>query len=126
MLRILVVDDWPDTADSYRELLEFRGDRVAVAESGEEALALATEFRPEAVILDLGLPRMDGHEVARRLRRMHFEPLTIIMVSGFGGQEDRRLAREAGCDYYLVKPADCDELLRLLPPARAGESPASG
>jgi DNA-binding response OmpR family regulator len=113
-LRVLAVDDWQDTTISLAILLEAWGHRACTAFAGESALALAEAFRPDVVILDLGMPKMDGYEVARRLRQTFGEGLRIICLSGYGRAEDRQRSREAGCDHHLLKPADLDELQRLL------------
>ncbi|HEY3448740.1 MAG TPA: PAS domain S-box protein [Myxococcales bacterium] len=120
--RILVVDDNADEAQSLRDLVGFWGHEVQTAPDGPAALALAAAFRPRVVLLDLGLPRMDGYEVARRLRSLF--PGTaprLLAVSGYGSEEDRRRSHEAGIERHLTKPVDPAELERALEgPARAG------
>lgn len=105
--RVLVVDDNVDQANSIALLLEHAGHDVQVAHDGLKALELARSMRPEFVFLDLGLPKLDGFEVARALRR---EPglagVRIIAVTGYGQESDREKAREAGIDQHIVKPAD--------------------
>jgi CheY-like chemotaxis protein len=114
-LRILVVEDNQDAADTLRELLKLSGCRVAMAHDGIAAVELAEEFQPEVVLCDLGLPGMDGYQVARELRR---RPATararLIAVSGYGMEEDRRRSGEAGFDLHITKPMNFDELGRLL------------
>jgi two-component system, sensor histidine kinase and response regulator len=114
-LRILVVEDNEDAAATLGELLELSGCRVAMAHDGIAAVELAEEFQPEVVLCDLGLPGMDGYQVARELRR---RPATararLIAVSGYGMEEDRRRAGEAGFDLHITKPMNFDELGRLL------------
>ncbi len=132
MLRVLVVDNWPDTADSLADVVLLHGFEVRTAYSGDAALRQAARFRPEVVLLDISLPHLNGCEVVRRLRQLNLVRLTIICVSGFDTPEHRRLARDAGCDHYLLKPVDMGELQRLLPaqrseaPAPPEDRPASG
>lgn len=103
--RILVVDDNEDAAESLAALLRLFGHEVDVALDGEQALTLAPEVRPDLVLLDLGMPRMDGHEVARRMRAAPWGGrMKIIALSGFGDDADRERSLEAGCDGHLVKP----------------------
>ncbi|HYD58362.1 MAG TPA: response regulator [Burkholderiales bacterium] len=105
--RVLVVDDNIDSANSIAMLLSHAGHEVKVAHDGLKALELARSARPEFVFLDLGLPKLDGFEVARALRR---EPalagVRIIAVTGYGQESDRAKAIEAGIDQHIVKPAD--------------------
>ncbi len=113
--RVLVVDDNVDSAQSMSLLLGLEGYRVECAYDGEEALLRADRFRPEVVLLDLGLPRFSGYEVARRLRgEPAGESMLLVAVSGYGRERDRQAAREAGFDLHLTKPADPDEVLRVL------------
>ena len=96
--------------------------RVAAAPSGS-ALALARQFRPDFAVLDIGLPDLDGHEVARELRTCDWAAgLVLVAVTGWGQDEDRRRAMEAGFDHHLTKPVDVDQLDALL---RAGAAPSS-
>jgi PAS domain S-box-containing protein len=114
-LRILVVEDNRDAAETLRELLELSGCTVAVAHSGTSALQAARQFRPEVVLCDLGLPGMDGYQVAEQLRQ---DPTTararLIAVSGYGQEEDQRRSREAGFDLHLTKPVEFAQIERLL------------
>jgi PAS domain S-box-containing protein len=113
--RVLVVDDNADSAGTMAVLLRLWGHEARSAEDGEAALAIAKEFRPEAVLLDIGLPQIDGYEVARRLRALpELEGVLLIAMTGYGQEQDRRRARRAGFDHHLVKPADPEELRRLL------------
>ncbi len=113
--RILVVDDNPDTAWALAKVLEARGHDVRTAHDGVSALALARAQRPEYVLLDIGLPGLDGYEVASELRKdRNCQGTVIIAVSGYGREEDRRRSREAGIDHHLVKPINHRELLSLL------------
>lgn len=113
--RVLVVDDNVDSAQSMSLLLGLEGYQVDCAYDGEEALVRADRFRPEVVLLDLGLPRFSGYEVARRLRgEPAGDDMLLVAVSGYGRERDRQAAREAGFDLHLTKPADPDEVLRVL------------
>jgi CheY-like chemotaxis protein len=113
--RVLVVDDNVDAAGMLRALLEGLGHEVEAVHSGIEALAAAERFKPDVVLLDLGMPGMSGHEVARELRRRWTgaEPL-IVAVTGWGKPEDRARARDAGVDVHLVKPVEEEELREVL------------
>jgi CheY-like chemotaxis protein len=113
--RILVVDDNTDTARGMSKLLKLLGHEVATAFSGPEAVEMAREYAPEFVLLDIGLPGMDGYEVAARLRREEgCKDALIVAVSGYGQEDDRRRSKEAGFDHHLVKPIDHDALFTLL------------
>jgi signal transduction histidine kinase len=114
-LRVLVVDDNADAADSLAWLLRHGDHEVRTAHDGRQAVELAHEFRPQAVVLDLGLPEIDGYEVARRLRQ-HADTRGALLValSGYGQQEHRRRSSEAGFDYHFVKPVDFGGLQRIL------------
>jgi signal transduction histidine kinase/ActR/RegA family two-component response regulator len=124
--RILVVDDSRDAAESLGLLLESLGASVQTATDGPAALDALDSYRPSVMLLDIGMPGMDGLEVARRVRqRVDSRDLTVIALSGWGQEEDRRRSREAGIDYHMVKPVDLDELGRLLTalaPARASRA----
>ncbi len=114
-LRVLVVEDNRDAADSLVMLLEVFGYDVTVAYTGPSGVEAAAAWGPDAVVCDIGLPGLDGYGVARALRR---NPATakahLIAVTGYGGDEDRRLSREAGFDAHLTKPADPTALQELL------------
>jgi PAS domain S-box-containing protein len=113
--RFLVVDDSLDAALSLALLLENLGADVRTATDGQAALDELEPYRPSVMLLDIGMPGMDGLEVARRARqRSDSRELTVIALSGWGQDEDRRRSREAGVDYHMVKPVDLDELGRLL------------
>ena len=113
--RVLVVDDNEDAAESLAALLRIFGHEVGVALDGEQALALAPELRPDIVLLDLGMPRMDGHEVARRMRAAPWGgAMKIVALSGFGDSSDRDRSLEAGCDDHLVKPVSPTDLQSIL------------
>jgi CheY-like chemotaxis protein len=114
-LRVLVVDDVRDAADSLALVMKLTGHEVCAVYDGRTALRVAGPFRPDAVLLDLGLPGLDGYEVARRLRgEVGLRDALLIATTGFGQEEDRRRSREVGFDYLLLKPFDLPELERLL------------
>ncbi len=123
-VRVLLVEDNPDAAETMVELLELWGHPTCLCDSGAEALRVAPQFRPEVVLLDIGLPEMDGFEVARRLRRLPVGPgLCLIAVSGYGQDRDRLLAAQAGFDLHLTKPVD-PHVLRDTLAAVAASRPA--
>jgi PAS domain S-box-containing protein len=111
--RVLVVDDNVDAADSLALLLKLSGQETRVAYDGPTALLVAEAFRPQLVLLDIGMPGMDGYEVARRLREQG-RKVPLVAVTGWGQEEDRRRSREAGFDHHLVKPVDPSALQQLL------------
>lgn len=111
--RVLIVDDNADSADSLALLVRAWGHEVAVARDGPSALALAERFRPERALVDIGLPGMNGYELARLLREAHRD-LYLVAMTGYGRDGDRKSAVDAGFDLHLVKPADLDELHDLL------------
>ena len=103
---ILIVEDNFDHAQTLRAFLGMKGHRLEVAPSGPIALEMARRARPDVVLLDIGLPGLDGFEVARELRREYGDAVRIIAVSAYGSENDRRQSLEAGCELHLVKPAD--------------------
>src|SRR5262245_2539262 len=130
-LRVLIVEDSGDVAEMLSLVLQMRGYQTRVADCGQVALAEAERWQPQVVVLDIGLPEMDGYETARRLLE---RPTTteapaprLIALTGRSQEEDRRLGREAGFDEFLVKPVDPEDLIRVLWPSGAagGESPVS-
>jgi CheY-like chemotaxis protein/two-component sensor histidine kinase len=113
--RILVVDDNVDSAESMRMLLEFLGANVRVAFDGSAALESFAATEPALVLMDIGMPGMDGYEVARRMRAADPQrKTTIVALTGWGQEDDRRKARDAGFDRHLIKPADVGALQALL------------
>jgi PAS domain S-box-containing protein len=112
--RILVVDDNEDAAQALAVLLRISGHDVSTAHGGEAALRLALSLRPDFLLLDLGMPGMDGYEVARRLRQDRGQRLRLIAVSGYGTEADRRRSEAAGFDHHLTKPVNLTALLALL------------
>ena len=117
--RVLVVDDSHDSANSLATLLRFNGHEVFVAHDGEAALELSVAVRPNVVLLDIGLPGMDGYEICRRMRKLGLEDTYIIAMTGYGQERDRRRSSEAGFDEHTVKPVDIEQLSRLISSVRA-------
>ncbi|HTK75997.1 MAG TPA: ATP-binding protein [Gemmataceae bacterium] len=113
--RVLVVDDNLDAAESSAFLLRFSGHEVEIANDGEAALRAVRDFRPDIVLLDIGLPGLSGYEVAREIRsRPDGKGVILAAVTGYGQEDDRRHAREAGFDYHLTKPLDPDTLTAFV------------
>jgi CheY-like chemotaxis protein len=119
-LRILVVDDNRDSVETLQLLLQLFGNDVSAAYDGEEALSMAIELKPDVVLLDIGLPKLNGYDVARQIR---LEPwgstATLVAITGWGQAEDKDLSREAGFDHHLVKPVDPDILMELIQKRKA-------
>jgi CheY-like chemotaxis protein len=113
-LRILVVDDNPALVATFATLLRLSGHDLETALHGTEALDRCMSFQPDVVLLDVGLPGLDGFAIARELRQRNGHNLRIIGISGYGHKEYQDIGKEAGFDAYLVKPVDHDELERLL------------
>jgi PAS domain S-box-containing protein len=113
--RVLIVDDNHDSADTLAALLDAWGHEVRTFYDGPSAIVGGAEFRPNLVLLDIGLPKMNGYEVARELRRMATgRSMLLVAFTGYGQDEDRRRVREAGFDYHLVKPLDPAVLEKIL------------
>jgi CheY-like chemotaxis protein len=113
--RILVADDNRDGAETMGMLLEIAGHEVRLADSGMSAIETAKDFEPHVVILDIGMPDIDGYEVARRIRRETWgASMLLIAVTGWGHAEDKRRALDAGFDHHMTKPVDPDALERLI------------
>lgn len=113
--RVLIVDDNRDSADSLAMLLEITGNKTFQAHDGMEALNAIEKHRPEVVLLDIGLPKLDGHEVCRRVREQPWgKNIVIIALTGWGQEDDRRKSEEAGFNGHIVKPVDYENLLSLL------------
>ena len=112
--RILVVDDNRDAADSLSMLLHARGHDVRVAYDGLEAVGAAIAFQPDVVLLDIGLPKLYGYDAARRIRELRGDGVLLVAITGWGQEEDRRRAREAGFDHHLTKPVDPEAISRLI------------
>ncbi len=117
--RVLVADDNEDSADMLATLIRTLGGDVRVALDGEEAVEAAISFRPEVAVLDIGMPKIDGYEAARRIRnQLGQNGPKLIALTGWGQESDRRRARDAGFDAHLVKPFDLDVLRQLLVAAK--------
>ena len=113
--RVVVVDDNRDAADTLAVLLEMEGAQVRVAYDGPSALDVIEDFRPKAVVLDLGMPGMDGYEVARWIRhRPDMDSLTLIALTGWGSAADREMTSEAGFDHHFTKPAGIETVQAVL------------
>jgi CheY-like chemotaxis protein len=112
---VLVVDDNKDAAVSLAMLLDLSGNQTHLAHDGEAALLAAEKYRPDVVLLDIGMPRMNGHEVCRRLRQKPWgKDLKVIALTGWGQEQDRLKSEEAGFDGHLVKPVDPATLGEVL------------
>jgi DNA-binding response OmpR family regulator len=113
--RFLVVDDNADSTASLAMLLSMEGHQTCTARDGEEALAAAERFQPDVVLLDLGMPKLNGFDAARRLRQQpRGKEMTLIALTGWGQEEDRKRSRDAGFDGHMVKPVDFDALMSML------------
>jgi PAS domain S-box-containing protein len=113
--RIVIVDDNRDSADSLSMLLEITGNKTYMAHDGVEAVEVIEKHRPEVVLLDIGLPKLNGYEVCRRVREQPWgKDIVVIALTGWGQEDDRRRSAEAGFNGHLVKPVDYEKLLELL------------
>ncbi|HEX3126146.1 MAG TPA: ATP-binding protein [Thermoanaerobaculia bacterium] len=120
-LRILVVEDNHDGRESLRDLLEIWGHEVEVAENGPDGVRQALGSQPDVALIDIGLPGLDGNEVAQRIRAaLDGDRMALVAMTGYGQPEDRRRALQAGFDAYLVKPVDPGDLARTLRDVTAG------
>jgi CheY-like chemotaxis protein len=120
-LRVLVVDDNRAAADMLSLAMTMLGNEVRMASDGQEAIEVAAKFRPDVVLMDIGMPRMNGYEAARYIRQQPWgEKLMLVALTGWGQDEDKRRTIEAGFDHHLVKPAEPSELQKLL--ATAGKN----
>jgi PAS domain S-box-containing protein len=114
-LRILIVDDNRDSADTLGMLLRIMGNEIRTAYDGLQGLEVAAEFRPDVTLLDIGLPKVNGHEACRRIREQPWgKTMVLIAVTGWGQEEDLHRSHEAGFDHHLVKPVDTGALMRML------------
>jgi CheY-like chemotaxis protein len=113
--KILVVDDNRDAADTLTMVLELAGHEVRTAYDGTDALRLAEVFLPRVMLLDIGMPLMDGYEAARQIRdRTWGKSMVLVALTGWGQEQDRRRTREAGFDHHLVKPVDPQAISALI------------
>jgi len=124
--RILVADDNVDALESLALLLRLSGHEVFSAANGAVALESAAQHAPEVVLLDIGMPLLDGYEVARRIRAQPWgKAMKLVALTGWGQEADRRRSQEAGFDSHLVKPLDLEKLTRLLERLPARSAPTS-
>jgi PAS domain S-box-containing protein len=120
--RILVVDDNLDSAVSMAAMLEILGHQVRIAHDGLEAVAVAEAFRPALVLMDIGMPKLNGYDATRRIRDLPWgKPMTIVAVTGWGQDGDRIQSQAAGCDGHLVKPVQLGDVLPFVDQATAGD-----
>jgi CheY-like chemotaxis protein len=114
-LRILVAEDYEDAAQSIAMFLRMYGHEIHIVGDGAQAIASALRLQPDVILLDIGLPRVNGYEVATALRREALcKEALIIAVSGYGQADDLRRSRDAGVDFHLLKPVDAEALLELV------------
>ena len=112
---MLVVDDNVDAAESLSQVLQMLGFHTVTAHDGAEALEIVRSWRPSLVLMDIGMPKMNGLEAAREMRKLPGgERLTLIALSGWGQHEDRRRSGDAGFDHHFVKPVDVEALVELI------------
>jgi CheY-like chemotaxis protein len=119
-LRVLIADDNADSAESLALLLQMYGHEVRTAHTGTEAVELGRAFAPQVALLDIGLPGLDGYEVARRMRALAGEKVVLVAVTGWDQDEHRKRARLAGFDHHVAKPADPGRIKVLLDQLRGG------
>jgi CheY-like chemotaxis protein len=112
--RILIVDDSMDAAESLAMLMSLNGHEVTVSHDGLDALEVATRERPEVILLDIGLPGLDGYEVCRQLRERGLDDALIVAMTGYGQERDRLRSKSAGFDTHTVKPVDLENLMGLV------------
>ena len=113
--RILVVDDNQDSATSMAMMLQLLGNEIRTAQDGLEAVELAEQFRPQVVLMDIGMPNLNGYEATRRIREQPWgRDMAVIALTGWGQEMDRAKSKEAGCDGHLVKPINLPDLEKLL------------
>jgi CheY-like chemotaxis protein len=114
-LRILVVDDNRDGADSLAEMLNIMGNDTRTAYDGQEGVDMAEAWRPDVILLDIGLPKLNGYEACRHIREQAWgKRMLLIAVTGWGQDDDRRRAQEAGFDHHIVKPVGSQVLMKML------------
>jgi CheY-like chemotaxis protein len=121
--RILVVDDEGEIAETLAELLCFEGNNVEIANDGLKAVEIAEKFRPSVVLLDIGMPKLNGYEAARKIREQPWgKDMVLIAITGWGQENDRNRSREAGFNAHLLKPLNYPELSKLIANLSAGKS----
>jgi len=114
-LRILIVDDNRDGADSLGMMLRIMGNDIRTAYDGQEGVDVAEEFRPEVVLFDIGMPKLNGYEACLRIREQPWgKAIVLIAVTGWGQDDDRLRSHEAGFDHHMVKPVDPQVLMKML------------
>jgi CheY-like chemotaxis protein len=118
--RVLIAEDNPDAAEMMQVMLRLKGHDVRVASDGAEAIAIAKTFDPHIAFLDIGMPHMDGYEAARRIRELPGRRVTLVALTGWGQDDDKRRSRDAGFDHHLTKPPEPDVLERLI--AESGDN----
>ena len=120
--RVLIVDDNRDHAESLGMLLELKGHEARTASDGQEGIEKAKGFKPEVILLDIGMPKLNGYECAQRIRQQPWgQDVVLVALTGWGQEQDKRMAMEAGFDHHLTKPVDPETLERIL---AAAKSPA--
>lgn len=112
--RVLVVDDNTDAADSLATLLGVMGYEVRTAYDGPEAIDAADDFQPSVALLDIGLPKLSGYDIARHMRMSRGAIVLLVAITGWGQESDRQRAMDAGFDHHFTKPADFGRLLELI------------
>jgi CheY-like chemotaxis protein len=126
--RILVADDFPQSAETLARLLRHDGSEVRIAQDGAEAFDTAAEFRPDVVVLDIAMPKLNGYEAARKIRAQAWgKQMILIALTGWGQQQDRRRTQDAGFDAHLTKPVNYTAIMDLLAklPPPSPEQPAT-
>ena len=122
--RILVADDNRDNAESLSTLLTITGHETRMAHDGVEAVEAAEQFRPDLILLDIGMPRMNGYDACRRIREQEWaRSMVIVALTGWGQEEDRNRSKEAGFDHHMVKPVEYHALMKLLTESAEASSP---
>ena len=116
---MLIAEDNADAAEMMEMMLVIKGYDVRVARDGTDAVAIAVTFKPQIVFLDIGMPLMDGYEAARRIRDLLGPGVSLIALTGWGQDEDKRRSREAGFDHHLTKPPEPEMVEQLI--ANCGE-----
>jgi signal transduction histidine kinase/ActR/RegA family two-component response regulator len=119
LCRVLIVDDNRDHAESLGMLLELKGHETKTASDGTEGIDKAKSFKPEVILLDIGMPKLNGYECAQRIRQQPWgQDVVLVALTGWGQEQDKRMAMEAGFDHHLTKPVDSETLERILAAAK--------